>query len=771
MGGQVNNPFGDLKLSVPTKLQGLLGNEFSINDIADQFGAGGLFGNLPITVDTDVAPKLNPEQNVLHEYASVTYRITLGAQDIKDHQEVAGEGFTSGRPKITTMMMGSGGGHEVDGVTRDPIFKEDFYIEDLKMTTIIGSNAQGNGSNAVNLTFNIMEPYAVSLIERLLALANKLGYENYIEIPYVFKIEFIGYNDAGDMIGVIPQTTKYIPFRLTYMQFQVSGKGSAYKCTAIPMNHMTFNQTVTAIPEPVVVSAGSIGDFFNSKDTGESGNNTTAGLVETVNAYHSKLANDSLQGSKARNAADKIKIIIHESIAAHFLTVANVSNVGMVKEGFRNQFMETEKPQYGFLPGTSITAIIETMIKNSTYWTLQVRANDRIKAANAETDRHGNRRTPQKEIPAVMPKITASYKMLEYDEKANRHAYEATYIVEPYEVRAVQLVGRSEIENIAKEYDYLFTGKNQDILDLAIKFDLAFYNSVTANTENAAEGTPRGTNKTANGSDSGDGPINAGDDINKPVVETMPNDVTENVGTASKEDIAKLKASALEKSIMQSSAGDMITLDMTILGDPAFIKQDDILYRSDGDNSNAFTDNGSIKQDSGDMYIRLRFKTFDDIDHNTGLRVEDRQIPDSTFTRKSTFDGFYRIMMIDNVFNEGRFTQNLVVVRVYVQETDKPASDLKSLASSLVSFPSNLKDQAIAGVTSASSDAINSATLTAAAQVDEAQAQARNVFATQEQIAEDLITNLTSKPDAASIVAITTAAPGRGRLTDTDGSF
>jgi hypothetical protein len=122
---------------------------FSLDSIADQFGVTGLLGNLPIDIDLNVAPKLDPELNVLHRYASHTYRITMGAQSIADHNEIQDEGFVQGTPKITTLMMASGGDQYVDGVCRDPIFKEDFYIEDLRMHTIIGSNAQGNGSNSV----------------------------------------------------------------------------------------------------------------------------------------------------------------------------------------------------------------------------------------------------------------------------------------------------------------------------------------------------------------------------------------------------------------------------------------------------------------------------------------------------------------------------------------------------------------------------------------------------------------------------------------------
>ena len=701
LGGDISNPFGDLSINgINGPLKDAFGANFDIDSIADQFGVGGLLGNLPISINTNVAPPLEPAQNVLHNYASYTYRITLGAQDIKDHQATVSEDFTIGTPKITTMLMGSGGRHAVDGVTRDPIFEEDFYIGDMKMTTVIGANALGNGSNAVNITFSIVEPYAVSLIERLLALAEKLGYRNYIEIPFVFKIEFVGYNDAGDIIGLVPQTTKYIPFRLTYMKFEVKEQGSLYSCTGIPMNHFTFNQTVEALPEAIEVAAGTVGEFFNgvSIPVGD-GNNTIGGLVNAVNGFHSKLARSvgvDAQKEPARNAADKIRILVDPEIAKHRLEVGNLSKVGMLDHGFdpSKSVPQVKKPTYGFHAGTSIGAVIRETIKASTFWTEQIKEHKRIDDANAAEavskaeGRAGAGRTLEK-APLIHPKITARYKMLDYDEKANRHAYEATFIVAPAETAGQQSasIGRSEIENIAKEYDYLFTGKNQDILNLDIKFDLAFYNNAVVNTESVSSGTPGGNNKAVAGQDQGNNLTHNLDPTTRTPIEHKPPASIENIGTASKEDILKMKASALERSIMQSSAGDMITLDLTILGDPAFIKQDDILYANDGDKRNGFTHNGSIKQDNGDMYLRLKFKTLDDVNMDTGLRYEARNIFPSSFQRKSTFDGFYRIMMLDSTFSEGNFTQDLVVVRTYVQDTDDAESDTQtSLDSNLISF-------------------------------------------------------------------------------------
>jgi len=736
LGGQSNSIFGDLSLSqLPGNLTGIFGSEFSIDQIADQFGIGGLLGNLPISINTDVAPALDPQRNVLHQYASHTYRITMGAQDVNDHQATQSEDFIIGTPKITSMLMSSGGAHAVDCVTRDPIFEEDFYIEDLKIHTIIGNNEQGSGSNAVAIEFTIVEPYAVSLIERLLALAEKLGYVNYIEIPYIFKIEFIGYDDEGNVIGVVPQTTKYIPFRLTYMKFEVAGTGSAYQCTAIPVNHFTFNQTVSAIPEEIEINATKVGEFFNGKSVGPpGGGHTEGGFVDAINAFHSNLASktgvDTPKNANPRNAADVVKIIIHPELAEHKLEVGNLANVGMIKEGFGgNAHMDPTKPKYGFHAGTAIEKVISKIIESSTFATQQVEEHERIDKANnlaggAAARGGGYPPQPKKKDPIITVKITSSYKMLAYDSRANRHAYEATYYVSPYASPGHQsaTLGRSEITNIAKEYDYLFTGNNQDILNLDVKFDLAFYNSLATNTTSSAEASPNGADSAVTGADQGDKNPNQSGKTNPTPVEMKPGAPIDNTQTAAKDNYKKQKATALMKSIMESSKGDMITLDLEILGDPAFIKQDDILYRATSDRANAFTPNGSIKQDNGDMFIRLRFKTFDDIDHSTGLRTENIQIPNSTFARKSTFDGFYRVIMLENNFSEGRFTQNMVVIRTYVQEDEDPESDAATIMdNSLVAFIQDVGDKVagakavVTGATAAVTGAVDSARETAIA--------------------------------------------------------
>jgi len=680
------------------------GQEFNLDslksiNLAQQFGLSGLFG-APQVIDTNVQPKMRPSKNILHQYSTYTYKITLGAQTVVEHQETADNTFTGGVPRFGHLLMSSGGARKVDGENRDEIFAEDFYIEDLTLHTLMGTN-QAAGANNIKMDFTIFEPYSVSLIERMLALAAKLGYKNYIDIPYIFKIEFIGYDDAGNSLGIIPQTTKYIPFKLLTMKFELrGGQGSIYDCKAMVHNHQTLEETVSTIPESVEIAAGTVGEFFNGKTTGDSANNTTGSLVETVNAFYNKLISstglDSKTGSTARNTPDKITINIDDMMANSKINVANLAKVGMYKEGYAgNVHMDPTKPTIGFNAGTHITAIIKEVIKNSTFIVDQLNEAERVDSANAQLTPEEQDRAIKKK-PFINFKITTRYKMLKYDEKANRFAYEATYNVTPYEVRGQQstAMGKTDIDSIVKEYDYLFTGKNQDITELDIQFNHAFYNSMAANTESIGEGTPGANNRLATGFDSGDHVADRSDPLGRNPVNHHPPSARDNIGPESKENRKKIKADAFWKSIMQDSQVDMIKVQMSILGDPAFIKQDDILYKSyGGDTQDGLTENGSIKTDQGDVFVRLKFKAAGDLNHDTGLRFDNQQIPGSLFNHSSAFTGYYKIITIVNKFSDGQFHQELKLLRAKQQEEailapDKAATNtLESFNDGLVSIP------------------------------------------------------------------------------------
>jgi hypothetical protein len=582
--------------------------------------------------------------------------------------------------------MSSGGADRLETtqgnyVTRDPLFTEDFYFQDFKMTTIIGQTTYTQGSNAVNIEFTIYEPYGVSLIERLIALADKLGYNNYIEIPYLIRIDFIGYDSNNNPIsGVIGNTTKFIPIRIANMKFKVNEAGAAYQVQAVPYNHMALNQLVATVPTNVTIPAGTVGSFFNKKSTGNS-----PGLVDVVNNWNKRLTDTLAQeGKPCRIIPDRIKITLDDEIANSKIRYKNLTKVskstnhgpGSGPHETANDYISIEEFDHHYNRGTSILAIVEGVIKNSEYYLKQVDAFEKAQTDQANDVRTASYGPPPKPIkaPAFQNfKITTTYRLLEFDPLANRHAYEATFHVQRYAVKgqADTVVGQALPTNIAKDYNYLFTGKNLDILELDMEFNLVFFNSRSVNIKDSGSGTKQAVAENVTPTDvKSSKPQN---EITQATTECIEIDQVNQAGhTGQGQEAKAIQIADAQANLLQNSRGDMVVLDVKILGDPAFIKQDDILYKSFSSVGEVLTPTGSIIQDRGEVYVRIKFNTRDDINHETGLRWDARDIPNSFTRRTSAFNGIYKVMKIDNEFIGGAFTQNLEMYRIYVQnETEE----------------------------------------------------------------------------------------------------
>ena len=113
----------------------------------------------------------------------------------------------------------------------------------------------------------------------------------------------------------------------------------------------------------------------------------------------------------------------------------------------------------------------------------------------------------------------------------------------------------------------------------------------------------------------------------------------------------------------------MIKVQLKISGDPEFIKQDDLFFNpgntlySEGDNV-IVDKNLSLVTDTGEVYVWLSFRTPTDYDQSTGLM-------DFTTYKSSVFSGLYSIVVINNSFERGQFTQTLELARLFEQtETD-----------------------------------------------------------------------------------------------------
>jgi hypothetical protein len=109
---------------------------------------------------------------------------------------------------------------------------------------------------------------------------------------------------------------------------------------------------------------------------------------------------------------------------------------------------------------------------------------------------------------------------------------------------------------------------------------------------------------------------------------------------------------------MNNSRGDMLSLKLEIIGDPDFIKQDDLFYTQSVGMSKV---NNSIGTDDGQINVKLNFKLPHDWTRDKGL------LTPSTDT---VFDGLYRVLRVDSTFERGMFKQSLEMIRLYDDEAD-----------------------------------------------------------------------------------------------------
>ena len=122
----------------------------------------------------------------------------------------------------------------------------------------------------------------------------------------------------------------------------------------------------------------------------------------------------------------------------------------------------------------------------------------------------------------------------------------------------------------------------------------------------------------------------------------------------------------LEDSLMTLSQADMLNVQLTIVGDPQFIKQDDVYYsvlQSVGASDPRLTPNGSLRTDYSEIYVSLLFKTPIDIDEDTGMmKFNDNY-------RTSVFSGLFKVLTVESSFKQGQFIQVLNLIRLPYQAT------------------------------------------------------------------------------------------------------
>ena len=701
----------------------------------------------------NLSDKVGGGENKLHDFESYTYRLTMYLLT-KEELKQAFEEPSNFVPKH--VILSSGGGYTD---RRLPDFQEDFMIDDLDFTTVVGLNNRSKASNAIDVTFTITEPYGITFLDRLLSACETVGgCSNYVEQPYLLEITFLGNPSGSNPNTFIDQ--KRIPIKFMEMQIKPSASGTQYKCRAIPFNHLAFLNTVAAVPRDLAVLAGTVGEFLATEQNldevlktnkeraaadltafkaklpfngaGLSGTAEERKLAEFQNQYLVKA--NSFPGAYNAYFADvsgdeenktfkyppavikfvldpefeKSKIVHPEDTDARTVEMDNpnarLKNTvtdGLLSDG-------RTKQEFPVRAGTNIIQVLDRLMQRSDYIVNQVRSStevlNELEEAKKELDGvnftiaqldQNIRDVRALEEKAKQFKYLDWYKIIphvelaEFDSKRNAYAKKVTYHIKKY--RAANAyhpdfkLTRITKDKIVRSYEYFYTGNNKDIINLSIDFDSTFYTQITA-----YQGKKSRVNAKTNSNENSD--TNPDKVDNKSVESTGPADQpitnqslsanSDNAGQLNRQDNAASQAvSDIAKSIYTTQRGDMLNLQVGIIGDPDFIKQDDCYinpqskeyndFVSDPDGSPINPDLGTIAFDSQQVYVQLLFKNAVDIDDSVGLTNKGLAggggkpvVLSNGRKLNGSFSGVYKVVTVSNQFKKGEFTQMIDIIKM-----------------------------------------------------------------------------------------------------------
>jgi hypothetical protein len=265
--------------------------------------------------------------------------------------------------------------------------------------------------------------------------------------------------------------------------------------------------------------------------------------------------------------------------------------------------------------------------------------------------------------------------------KTGEYAKIFVYRVVPYKVHRSTFQSPTQatpgIDNLktqaVKEYNYIYTGKNKDIVDFDIRFDFAFFtayqgdfgqtssNSVQGGAQELAGGNTRSTTGIVEG-DTNTLPTSKA----KPQV-PKPNNIDVGGVALHPENIVGMNFNEA----LVNSPVDLMMVDLTIHGDPYYIADSGMGNYSSG-NLETLTNilsNGQMNYQNGEVDIILNFRT--PIDYGPDGYME---FPGMGFLPVRQFSGLYKVLFVSNSFREGEFTQKLELVRRRNQDIPSEAT-------------------------------------------------------------------------------------------------
>ena len=650
-------------------------------------------------------PALVP--NPMEKFASTNVLWTMACLTPKQYNNPSS--YRNSPADLTNIIFSSGGRFDSQRVNTFHGVPE-YYINNFVMNTLIGSNQKTGNSNAIKFSFDIIEPHSMGLLLQSMQVAAKeAGYDSYLNVtPYVLRMDIQGYDDRGIELTVIKP--KFFVMKLTSTKFTVTESGSTYKVEAIPLNHTGFSDVINTSYSDVKLFGETVYEMLA---------NGPGSLVAHLNANEAKLvaekkikfpdeyviqfpiqssdwvssASKPAETNKATINLDAVENSTNRSVLAAITKTASTNQVppllseqnviaagsmgfdqikggnplfkragdtfddatGVLKRDGMTIDPKTRAFQFG--QAQTLTAIINRVIVSSEWAKKALEPNKLLPAGYVQ-----------------WYKLDVQIEMLDFDKSTGDYAKRIIYRVVPYLTHqsiftnaSSAPIGYQELmKSVVKEYQYIYSGQNTDVLTLAIEINNMFFTPTDPKAQHESAKTANQDQKNAEVTNTtyktGEGPATSVQSAQAGRARTLrdPNALEGSKGGSGDKSSEQIVAENFQRAFITGSSADMVTVTLEILGDPYWLVDSGSAnyFAKAASATSQITDDGTMNYESGNIYVYVSLRTPADIDVKTGL------YDFSVAGKESAFGGLYRVNMCENTFADGTWKQKLKLLRM-----------------------------------------------------------------------------------------------------------
>jgi len=517
-------------------------------------------------------------------------------------------------------------------------------------------------------------------------------------------MEFIGYPDNVSIEEskpiTIPDSVRYFVFRFNSVSVDITEQGTRYKCTATPWNQAGFGEP-NKLKKPIKIVGKTVREILTN-------------FKDSLNEQLKDEKKSSTVEGTTDVEPDEYDIVFLRSETSNVIDIIANSEISEFQKGNENyEFPEAQdtkgydghevtkgkktpttrhtipkinssKPTVNFREAQAIHECIAAVIRDSEFGKAIVK-NIGIDGTPGEIDDYGF--INYFLINIEMTNLGGINKVT----RKPRQKY--TYVISTYKVHYTNVPNYANqivnvdllIKNVVlRNYNYIYTGKNVDVLNFKIQFNNLFFEAATYAMGNSNNN--RGTNNL--NSDNLPSPkLNNLQDPQqraayaKSIFPTSTRSVTAESSDATGDggksggfepDPFSVMSKNMHEAIINSPVG-MVTGEIEILGDPFFLVTGGMGNYNPDIEKLGKTVNGESAYNRGEVYVSINFRNPIDI----SKFEEDGQV---YFSEENTeYSGVYKVNRVTSNFRNGLFTQRLEILRLPGQTRTGPGDDAKQV--------------------------------------------------------------------------------------------